>query len=71
MKRNRLTNLEKEALALVLQGKSNKQIAAELCEEETTVKARIRSAYRVLGIRYTRELLPIVGTTKELLHLVS
>lgn len=56
---------------MVLQGKSNKQIAAELCEEETTVKARIRSAYRVLGIRYTRELLPIVGTTKELLHLVS
>lgn len=70
MKRQRLTKLESESLTLVLRGMSNKQIAAELREEESTIKTRIRAAFRILGIRSTRELLPIADKTKELLHLV-
>lgn len=69
MKRHRLTNVERETLSLVLAGKSNKQIAAELCEDESTIKSRVRSAFRILGIRSTRELLPIVDQTKDLLHI--
>lgn len=68
MKRH-LTHLEREVLSLVLQGKSNKQIADELIEDEACIKTRIRAAYRKLGIRSTRELLPIAGQTKELLNL--
>lgn len=66
----RLTHLERQVLGLVLEGKSNKQIASELIEDEACIKTRIRAAFRKLGIRSTRELLPIADKTKELLHLV-
>jgi DNA-binding NarL/FixJ family response regulator len=69
MKR-RLTKLERDALALVLEGKSNKAIADEIGTDEQCIKNRIRAAFRKLGIRSTRELLPIADKTKELLHLV-
>lgn len=68
MKRH-LTQLEREVLKLVLEGKSNKQIADDLIEDEPCVKARIRAAFRKLGIRSTRELLPIAQTTKDMLNL--
>lgn len=68
MKR-RLTKIEREVLSLVLDGKSNKQIASELCEDESTIKTRIRAAFRKLGIRSTRELLPIAQQTKDVLQI--
>lgn len=68
MKRH-LTKLERDALSLVLDGKSNKQIADVIGTDEQCVKNRIRAAFRKLGIRSTRELLPIADKTKELLHL--
>jgi DNA-binding NarL/FixJ family response regulator len=69
MKRKNLTQLEQGALALVLQGLSNKEIADYLGTDECTVKERVRNAYRVLGIRSTRQLLPIVEHAKEMLHI--
>jgi DNA-binding CsgD family transcriptional regulator len=68
MKRQ-LTILERDTLALVLEGKSNKEIADELGTDEACIKSRVRCAFRILGIRSTRQLLPIAQQTKELLHL--
>jgi DNA-binding NarL/FixJ family response regulator len=65
---NSLTKLESDALALVLEGKSNKQIADLIGTDEQCIKNRVRAAFKKLGIRSTRELLPIAGKTKELLH---
>lgn len=67
-RRQRLTQLERETLALVMQGKSNKEIADELGTDEQCIKNRIRAAYKKLGIKTTRELLPIATQTKELLQ---
>ena len=63
-----LTQLEKHALALVLAGKSNKQIADEIGTDEQCVKNRIRAAFKKIGIKSTRQLLPIAEQTKELLQ---
>lgn len=67
MKRH-LTKLEKGALALLLEGKSNKAIADEIGTDEQCIKNRIRAAFKKLGIRSSRELLPIAHKTKELLQ---
>jgi DNA-binding NarL/FixJ family response regulator len=64
MKRH-LTQLERGALALVLEGKSNREIANEVGTDEQCIKNRIRAAFKKLGIRYTRELLPIADETKR------
>lgn len=69
MSRRKLTQLEREALVLVLEGKSNKQIAFEIGADEQCIKNRIHAAYRKLGISSARELLPIVEQTKVLLHI--
>lgn len=66
--KNNLTILERGALALVLEGKSNKQIADEIGTDETCIKNRLRCAYKKLGIKSSRELLPILDNTKELLQ---
>lgn len=66
--KNGLTQLERETLLLVLAGKSNKQIAEEIGTDEHCIKNRVRAAYLKIGIRYTRELLPIAEQTKELLQ---
>lgn len=71
MKRHKLTILERDTLALVLDGKSNKEIADELGTDEACIKSRVRCAFKVLGIRSTRQLLPIAAQTKELLNIVS
>ncbi len=69
--RRKLTHLEKSALALVIEGKSNKQIADEIGTDEQCVKNRIRAAFKKLGIKSTRELLPIIDQTKELLQVTE
>lgn len=67
----RLTKLERDALSLVLEGKSNKQIADEIGTDEQCIKNRVRSAFRKIGIRSSRELLPISQQTKELLQTLA
>jgi DNA-binding NarL/FixJ family response regulator len=69
MSRRKLTELERGALRLVLEGKSNKQIAYEIGTDEQCIKNRLHAAFRKLGISSVRELLPIVEQTKVLLHI--
>ena len=45
-----LTSREKQVLALLLQGKSNKDIAASCEVQEQTVKDHLKHTYRKLGV---------------------
>ena len=47
---NILTTREKEILALIVEGKSNPEIARALIISTHTVKAHIESIYRKLGV---------------------
>ena len=49
-KYNKLTEREKEVLELIVQGKSNPQIAKELVLSIHTVKAHLESIYKKLGV---------------------
>ena len=49
-KYNNLTEREKEVLELIIQGKSNPQIANELILSIHTVKAHLESVYKKLGV---------------------
>ena len=49
-KYNKLTEREKEVLELIIQGKSNPQIANELILSIHTVKAHLESIYKKLGV---------------------
>jgi DNA-binding NarL/FixJ family response regulator len=51
MRLNSLTPQQYRVLELVAQGRLNKQIAAELSIEETTVKAHVSAALAKLGVR--------------------
>lgn len=62
---SRLTALQREILKLLLAGKQNKEIAAELNLPEPTVKYGIRCVYAYFGITHTRELLPIVDHARR------
>ncbi len=50
-----LTSKEKEILALLVQGKSNKEIAAELFIELSTVKSHLSKIYRQLNVAGRKE----------------
>ena len=49
-KYNNLTERENEVLELIIQGKSNPQIANELILSIHTVKAHLESIYKKLGV---------------------
>ena len=49
-KYNNLTEREKEVLEIIIQGKSNPQIANELILSIHTVKAHLESIYKKLGV---------------------
>ena len=49
-KYNNLKEREKEVLELIIQGKSNPQIANELILSIHTVKAHLESIYKKLGV---------------------
>jgi DNA-binding NarL/FixJ family response regulator len=57
----RLTNRQKEVLSLLAAGKSNKEIAAALYLEPTTVKAHIARILRALD-KHTRTELAVMWT---------
>jgi DNA-binding CsgD family transcriptional regulator len=46
-----LTNREKEMLTLVMQGESNKEIAARSSISERTVKTHLYRVYRKLNVK--------------------
>lgn len=49
-RRAKLSDLQREVLYLVLQGKSNREIADELIEDEDTIKHRVRRSLSKFGI---------------------
>jgi len=51
-----LTSRENQIIALIKQGKTNKQIAMALCIEETTVKAHLRRVFKKLNVASRLEL---------------
>lgn len=56
-----LSGREKEVLAQMLQGKSQKEIAASLFVEVSTVKTHINRIYKLYGVRDRKELLKSVA----------
>jgi DNA-binding NarL/FixJ family response regulator len=50
-----LTTREKQILALVVMGLSNREIADQLFLAESTVKSHLFSAFRRLGVRTRKE----------------
>jgi DNA-binding NarL/FixJ family response regulator len=54
--RRAFTSREKEVLQLLTGGRSNKEIATELCIEERTVKAHVSKLMRKSGVRNRLEL---------------
>jgi two-component system, NarL family, nitrate/nitrite response regulator NarL len=52
-----LTNREREAAALVCEGRPNKNIAQELSVAEGTVKIHLNRIFQKLGIRSRSELM--------------
>lgn len=50
-----LTERQRDALRLAMQGKSNKIIARELDVSEATIKAHLSAAFRALGVRNRTE----------------
>jgi DNA-binding NarL/FixJ family response regulator len=55
-----LTNREKQILALVVMGFSNREIADRLVVSESTVKSHLFSAFRRLGVRTRREAISLI-----------
>lgn len=55
-----LSNREKQVLGMVVMGKSNKAIAAELFLAESTVKCHLSSAFAKLGVRSRNEAADLV-----------
>jgi DNA-binding NarL/FixJ family response regulator len=66
MRRKRLTDLEKKTVQLLLAGKTNKEIAAEMGTEEQCVKNRLRSALQKLGLSNSRQVIPRASEIREM-----
>lgn len=60
---NHLSNREQEVVRLLLQGKSNKQIAASLSLSESTVEFHLKNIYTKYHVRSRVELILKLGNT--------
>jgi len=60
-----LTTREKQILALVVLGFSNREIADQLFVAESTVKSHLFSAFRRLGVRTRREATALILDDKQ------
>ncbi len=58
-----ITRREREVMELIAQGKSNKEIEAQLCISFSTVKNHAYSLYRKLGVGSRAQLIHLVMTT--------
>ncbi len=52
-----MTNGEAKVIEKLLQGKSNPQIAVELCLSEKTIKFHLTRVYKKMGFKTARELM--------------
>jgi len=62
----KLNDRQKQILKLILAGKVNKEIAQELQLEYQTVKNQVAAVYIVLGIKCTRQIIPIAEKLRVL-----
>lgn len=60
---NGLTDRQKQVVMLLLQGKSNKQIALELNVTENTIEFHLRNVYAKLQVRSRTELMAKLGNS--------
>lgn len=51
MTMNQFTLRQQDVIAMLMQGKSNKEISKELCISSDTVKTHISNIFRLLGVR--------------------
>lgn len=58
---NRLTSSEGEVLACLARGLSNREIARELDQAESTVRKRLTAVYRKFGVTRRYALLALFG----------
>ena len=63
--RHDLSVREREVLQLVLAGRSNREVAAELCVSESTVKYHVRNVLRKTGSHSRKELLAAYADTTQ------
>ena len=57
----RMTGREKEVIALIIQGKKNKEIAEELFIDISTVKSHVNKIYKKSGVKNRKGLLEIAN----------
>lgn len=60
-----LSPLEQDVLSLLLEGLSNKEIARRLSVQEVTVKKRLSSAYRKLGVSNRVQAVQVVSMARQ------
>jgi len=63
---NHLTKREREVASLLVEGKSNAQIAIELDISEKTVEYHLTNIYKKLGVSSAKEAIPLLGKSLEL-----
>ena len=63
--RDKITEREKEVIALILSGKKNKEISSELFVDISTVKSHINRIYRKTGVKNRKELMLIAKSVLE------
>ena len=63
--RDELTETERRVVELAAQGRTNKEIAAELFMGVSTVEAHLSHVYRKLGIRSRTELAGRISTARD------
>lgn len=64
-KKSLLSKREKDVLDLLVQGMSNKQIAAEFCLSEKTVEKHVTNLYQKLGVNGRSEAIVLAMTLKS------
>lgn len=67
MSKSSLTPRQKQIVRLILAGKVNKEIAHELNIGYQTVRNQLAAAYSVLGIKSSRQIIPIAEQVKLLI----
>lgn len=61
----KITDREKEVIALILLGKKNKEIARALFVDISTIKSHINRIYRKSGVKNRKELISIAKSVLE------
>ncbi|WP_271783735.1 helix-turn-helix domain-containing protein [Aquimarina algiphila] len=61
----KISNREKEVIALIVTGKKNKEISDELFVDISTIKSHINNIYRKTGVKNRKELILVAKSVLE------